>query len=146
MTRIKNTDTGEIAELELHEVGGGRIQTHDILGDIIGDVAEFYGWDGGDGSDCDFAMNSYNLDEWAIWAERQQALFHILDGGGEEAAAAYYDALSRLILDGVDFMDDFKAMQDAGFEALGIDAGQAVGKGTIGTEGTEQAWKRRPSH
>lgn len=104
-TTIKNTETGEILDLECIVDGV------DILADVIGGS-------GFDADDEGWLMDSHDVSWWARWAEREERITAAYEDATDEAKAACQKAVDE-------WSHDWVAMQDAEEVALGL-AGYVV--------------------
>lgn len=107
-TKIYNTDTKTIAELEVITDG------QDFLFEVIGGCNQdgmYYTEDMPDYAD--FAMDTENLEWWIRWAEREQRILDESQSRGEDAIQAMCDLAGE-------YGYDMELLQDKEEEWLGI--------------------------
>lgn len=107
-TRIYNTDTKEITELEVITDG------QDFLAEVIGGCDCKGEWASADmPDDANFAMSSEELEWWERWAEREQAINDRIEELGDDAQHAVAGLAA-------DYGYDMELLQEKEEEYLGI--------------------------
>lgn len=107
-TRIWNTDTGEMVELQVISDG------QDFLADVIGGCDQTGEWASEDmPEEAEFAMDSDDLGWWERWADREQAILDRTNELGEDAIQAICDL-------GGEYGSDMELLQEKEEELLGL--------------------------
>ena len=111
-TKIFNTTTGKIHELQLIDRKSGQ----DFLSDVIGGCNQSDEWLDGipDGMDVNYAMDDEQVAWWRRWAEREQRINDALVEADEETRR-------KILTTYNDYDWDMELPQDKVFELLGIE-------------------------
>ena len=107
-TRIWNTETGEMVELQVISDG------QDFLADVIGGCDQTGEWASEDmPEEAEFAMDSDDLGWWERWADREQAILDRTNELGEDAIQAICDLAGE-------YGFDMELLQEKEEEFLGL--------------------------
>lgn len=106
MTKIFNTDTNEVVELQVVSDG------QDFLAEVIGNSDQQGHWLT-ERDDADFEMDEADCAWWERWAEREQAILDKANEMGEPA-------IEKLCELAGEYGHDFEELQDKEEEYLGI--------------------------